>query len=169
MAHRKNGSDDPISDEFIQKICVLYGDYYDDRLGDRLPPALRGKNGRKGEHLEPEMLAGHKSLLKFQKELAEKYNIRLSTIKIRKILISGGCWTTKRSRMVQTLYDDLMQSGDDIDPETVIGLISQKLGISIAAVNVNLPYILGVYRLEEKSKNAKRCARYREKKKDIQE
>ena len=166
MAHRKKGSGDPVSGAFIQEICALYGDCYDDRLEDSRPTITRRKNGQAGAYLRSEMLSGHKSLVMFQKELADKYNICLSTTKIRKILISGGCWTTERSREVQALYDDLTQSQTEIDPETVIGLISQKLGISKVAVNINLPYINGVYCLEERSKNAHRCARYREKKKD---
>ena len=44
--------------------------------------------------------------------------------------------------------------------------ISRKLGVSKPTVVVNLPYINGVNRLEKKSKNAKRCAKYRKKKQE---
>ena len=95
MAHRKHGSSDPISEAFIRYICTLYRDCYDDRLEDSRPPAAGSRNGQTdkrpaGADWEPGMPAGHKSLNAFQKELSEEHGIRLSTSKIRKILISGG-------------------------------------------------------------------------------
>ena len=112
------------------------------------------------------MLAGHKSLNVFQKELIDRHGIHLSTSKIRKILISGGLWTTERSREIQALYAEFTRPQSGIDPEQAISLISKKIGVSKPTVVVNLPYINGVNRLEQKSKNAKRCAKYREKKQE---
>lgn len=168
MAHRKK-SGDPVSGAFIRAICALYGGHYDDRLEDSKPPAAGKKNGQTdkrmaGEDWIPGMLSGHKSLSAFQRELAEKHGILLSTSKIRKLLISGGCWTTERSREIQALYEELIQI-KDVDPEQAVGIISKELAISKSTVVMNLPYINGVNRLEPKSKNAKRCARYREKNK----
>ena len=168
MAHRKTKNYVPISVLYIQEICGLYADHYDDRIEDSRPPTAGKKNGQAekrlaGEDWEPGIQAGHKSLSVFQKELAEKHGICLSTSKIRKILVSGGCWTTERSREVQALYNELTQSRLGINPEKVVELISEKLGISKVSVDVNLPYINGVNCLETKSKNAVRCARYREK------
>lgn len=171
MAHRKQGSADSISAAFIQDICTLYGDCYDDRIEDSRPPTAGRRNGQTDKRLagadwEPGMPAGHKSLSVFQMELLDKHGIRLSTSKIRKILISGGLWTTERSREIQALYAELAQSQSGIDPEHAVSLISQKLGVSKPTVVVNLPYINGVNRLEQKSKNAHRCAKYREKKQE---
>ena len=169
MAHRREGSnEDPVSTAFIQEICGIYGDRYDDRQEDSRPPAAGKKNGKAdrrvaGEDWEPGMPAAHKSLGALQKELVEKHGIRLSTSKIRKVLISGGCWTTERSREVQALYNELTQSQSGINPEKAIYMISIQLGISKAAVDVNLPYINGVNGLEQKSQNARRCAKYRKK------
>lgn len=42
--------------------------------------------------------------------------------------------------------------------------IAEELSISIVTVSVNLPYQSVVYNLENKSSNAKRCAKYREEK-----
>ena len=112
------------------------------------------------------MPAGHKSLSAFQRELAEEHGIRLSTSKIRKILISGGLWTTERSREMQGRYEELTRAESGVSPERVVGQISKELGISKPTVVMNLPYINGVNCLEPKSKNARRCARYREKKKE---
>lgn len=171
MAHRKMVSGDPISVAFIRKICALYGDCYDDRLEDSRPPTAGSRNGQtdkrpSGADWEPGLTAGHKSLSAFQKELLDKHGVRLSTSKIRKILISGGLWTTERSREIQTLYTELTKPQLGVNPEKVVSLISQKLGVSKPTVVVNLPYINGVNRLEKKSKNAKRCAKYRKKKQE---
>lgn len=171
MAHRKRGSGDPVSAAFIQDICELYGDCYDDRLEDSRPPTAGSRNGQTdkrqpGADWEPGIPAGHKSLNSFQKELSEAHGIHLSTSKIRKILISGGLWTTERSREIQMLYADIVQTQSGIDPEQAVSLISQQLGVSKPIIVVNLPYINGVNRLEHKSKNAKRCEKYRKKKQE---
>ena len=171
MAHRKQNPDDPASAAFIREICALYGDRYDDRLEDSRPPAAGKKSGKvdkrqPGENWEPGLPAAHKSLSSFQKELIEKRGIHLSTSKIRKILISGGLWTTERSREIQELYADLTRLQSGINPEQAVSLISKKLGVSKPTVVINLPYINGVNRLEQKSKNAWRCAKYRKKKQE---
>ena len=49
-----------------------------------------------GEDWAPGQRAEHKSLSAFQQELQEK-GISLFISKIKKILITGGCWTTARS------------------------------------------------------------------------
>ena len=169
MAHRRRGTDHKLSNTYIRYICSLYGDRYDDRLEDSKPPTAGKKKGKldkrpAGIDWEPGIPAGHKSLSAFQKELAEKHGIRLSTSKIRKILISGGLWSTERSREVQELYTELTQDDSGVNPEQAVSIISRKLGVSKPTVVVNLPYINGINRLEEKSKNAKRCAKYRKKK-----
>ena len=69
------------SQDYINFICRLYGDAYDDREED-------SRIG--GENWEPGMRAAHKSIRLFQKELHEVYDIRLSRSKIQKILITGG-------------------------------------------------------------------------------
>ena len=171
MAHRKNVKSDPVSVSYIREICTLYGDCYDDRIEDSRPPAAGKKKGQEdkrsaGEDWEPGMPASHKSLSAFQKELAEKHGMLVSTSKIRKVLITGGLWSTERSREVQALYYEIMKTATEIKPETVVETISKKLSISRQTVVINLPYINGVNRLEPRSKNAVRCSKYREKKKE---
>ena len=171
MSHRKQNSGVPISRAFIQKICILYDDRYDDRLEDSRPPAAGRKKGRPekrqaGVHWEPGTMAMHKSLSVFKKELEDKHGIQLSTSKIRKILISGGLWSTERSREIKRMYTELTQAESGINPEQTVSIISKRLGVSKPTVIINLPYINGVNRLKQKSKNACRCAKYREKKKE---
>ena len=174
MVHRKNNLEDSVSTSFIHEICSLYDDCYDDRLEDSRPPTAGKKNGKPdkreaGADWMPGMPAGHKSLNVFQKELKEKQGICISTSKIRKILITGNLWSTDRSREIKALYDEMSKAGTGVNPEEIVGSISKKLGISKTAVVINLPYINGVNRLEPKSKNALRCSRYRQKKKENNE
>lgn len=86
------------SKEYIDYISGLYGDVYDDRIEDCRPPAAGDDFRDPGEDWKPGQVADHKSLTAFQKEL-KAMGISLSTSKIRKILITGNCWTTERSRV----------------------------------------------------------------------
>lgn len=139
---RKKKKADP-SQEFIDLICSLYGDTYDDREEDSRPG---------GEDWEPGMKALHTSLAEFQKELKDIHDITLSTAKIRKILITGNCWTTERSREVAELYERYQS----------ISRVAAELGVSDALVTMYLPYGKVVYDLEDKSGGAKRVQRWRE-------
>ena len=84
------------------------------------------------------------------------YGIKLSTAKIRKILITGGCWTTERSREVADLYEKYGS----------VARVAKELGLSETLVKTYLPYGKVVYDLEDKSGNAKRVERWREKHKN---
>jgi len=134
------------SDDFIEQICSLYNDNYDDREED---------SSIGGDDWAPGKMALHTSLAAFQKEL-EEYGIKLSTSKIRKILITGGCWTTERSREVGELYEKYGS----------VAKVAKVLGLSETLVKTYLPYGKVVYDLEEKSGNAKRVERWREKHKN---
>ena len=140
MDRRRKEKKDPGRD-FIERICDLYGDTYDDREEDSKPG---------GENWVPGKEANHTSLVAFQKMLKEN-GIELSTAKIRKILITGGCWSTERSREVAELYDKYGS----------VKRVAEILKVSEALVNMYLPYEKAVYDLEEKSGNAKRIARWR--------
>lgn len=158
--------------EYISFICKLYNDRYDDREENTAPPA-RGRSAksidgwkkadgsdgwtRKADPSEdwmPGSPAKHKSLEKFRLEL-EELGIRLSTAKIRKILITGGLWTTTVSREIQGLYEKY--KGD-------VERVAQELGVSTATVYMNLPYDTVVYNLENPSPNARRIRKHRERK-----
>lgn len=113
-----------------------------------------------GEDWAPGQRAEHKSLSAFQQELQEK-GISLFISKIKKILITGGCWTTARSREIQELYFGYISEG--LQPGAAVNRIAAKLKISKVSVSVNLPYSTVVYKLEERSRNARWCERYRAK------
>ena len=148
------------SEDFINLVCRIYGDTYDDREEDSRPG---------GESWEPGKKARHKSLAAFQKELMEVHGIRLSKSKILKILITGGCWTTERTREARALFEELTaavaEGGSGQSKEQAIRTIAEELEISVAMVCMSLPYGRVVYDVPGKSSNAVRCDRSREKRK----
>ena len=145
------------SKEFVDLICRLYGDSYDDRVEDSAPGGLDWAPGK---------TAQHKSLGAFQKELEEQ-GIKLSTSNILKILITGGCWSTERTREVGCLYETfttpVADGGEGIEKKKAVERISLELEISEAMVYMSLPFMRTVYDLEDKTGNARRCDRWREK------
>ena len=142
--------------QYIDLICSIYGDSYDDREEDSRFGGLNWEPGRR---------AAHKSISAFQKELMEVHGIKLSRVKIQKILITGRRWTTERSREVQELYaqytERIETGGREMKQTEAIRAIADHLGISSVTVSINLPYERVVYDLEEKSPNAKRIEKWR--------
>jgi len=157
--------------EYIEYICDLYGDVYDDRIEDSRPPAAGDEFREPGEDWIPGQEANHKSLNVFSKEL-DNMGIKLSTSKIRKILITGGCWSTERSRQIDELFQNytkpVSEGGKGMDASEAVKKIANDLDVSTVTVSVNLPYQDVVYNLEDRSSNAIRCARYKERKKKKQ-
>ena len=143
---RRKQKNDP-SQEFISLICKLYNDKYDDREEDSRPG---------GEDWKPGKKAMHRSLAALQRQLADDYDIKLSTAKLRKILITGGLWGTERSREVTELYEKYGS----------ITRVAAELEVSTALVTMYLPYGRTVYDLEDKSGNARRIQRWRMKKEE---
>ena len=159
------------SQEYINHICELYNDIYDDRIEDCKPPAAGVEMRDPGDDWIPGQEADHKSLNAFQKELMDM-GIKISTSKIRKILITGGCWTTERSREIAELFEyytsPAEEGGKGLSGDAAVKKIAEILEVSIVTVSVNLPYQNVVYKLENRSSNAKRCARYKERRKQKQ-
>ena len=182
------------SADYINYICSLYNSSYDDRIENTAPPTAGGEDRTPGEDWMPGVVANHKSLISFQRELEEQ-GIRLSTSKIKKILITGGLWTTETTREIQTLFerytapsptrstssDEKCERGGERGGERVgeadenrgmsgaaaIKRIAEELGISTVSVSVSLPYMDVVYNLPEPSANAKRCRRWKERKRAV--
>lgn len=135
-----------ITDELIDKVCELYNDTYDDRKEDS---SLGGQNWLPGRP------AGHKSLAMFKAELNKK-GFHLSTGKIRKILITGGLYSTSTSRAVAEEYE---ACGGDVKK------VAEKLHMKANTVYIYLPYSRTAYNLDNKTSNAKRIKRWRLEKK----
>ncbi|MBP3810806.1 MAG: hypothetical protein ILA15_08810 [Clostridiales bacterium] len=150
--------------EYVDYICKLYDDVYDDRIENCKPPAAGEESRELGADWRPGQVAEHKSLIVFQDELVAM-GIKLSSSKIRKILITGGCWSTERSREIGKLYKRYTSHKYRLTADQASKRIADELDVSLVTVNINLPYRNVVYNLENKSKNAVRCARYKERKK----
>lgn len=160
------------SKEFIDHICALYGDVYDDRIEDCRPPAAGSEFREAGSDWAPGKESDHKSLKAFQRQLEEE-GISLSSTKIRKILITGGCWSTERSREVTSLFAKYTkpeeEGGLGLSEKDAKKRIADELGIYLSTVTINMPYQNVVYKLEKRSANAIRCARYKARKKAREE
>jgi len=124
------------SQDYINYICSLYNSIYDDRIENTAPPTAGGVEREPGEDWVPGMTANHKSLNAFRKEL-EQQGIKLSTSKIKKILITGGLWTTSISRQIQELFK---QYAEEVGEASAVKRIVEELGVSAVTVSVNLPY-----------------------------
>ena len=144
------------SQDYIDFICSLYNSSYDDRIENTAPPTAGGEDRTPGEDWMPGVPANHKSLISFQRELAEQ-GIRLSTSKIKKILITGGLWTTQQTRTIQEMFElytsSLEEGGEGMNPAAAIKRIADELEISTVSVSVSLPYMDVVYNLPEPSAN----------------
>ena len=160
------------SQDYIDFICSLYNSSYDDRIENTSPPTAGGEPRSPGDDWTPGMPAAHKSLISFQRELAEQ-GIKLSTSKIKKILVTGGLWTTQQTRTIQEMFGHYTNSeedgGEGMNPAAAIKRIADELEISTVSVSVSLPYSSVVYNLENRSSNAKRCARYKERRVTVQQ
>ena len=71
-----------ISQEYINTICKLYNDIYDDRIENTCSPTAGNSPCTPGEDWAPGQRTEHKSLSIFQRELQEN-GISLSTSKIK--------------------------------------------------------------------------------------
>lgn len=121
-----------LTEEFIKKICDLYGDEYDDTVED---------SHFGGENWKPGVRADHKSLRLFKEEL-EDLGIHLSTGKLRKVLITGGVYSTQLSRSVSREWDRY----EALPSKERVSKVAEVLSISPKTVNMYLPYERQVYK-----------------------
>lgn len=76
----------------------------------------------------------------------------LTPLKVRKILITGGAYSTELSNEIADLYKD----------GKTVSEIAALLNTTVANVNSYLPYERIIYKMEEKSVEADRQQRYRD-------
>ena len=77
--------------------------------------------------------------------------IGMSTVKVRKILITEGLWESDTSRKIGTLLDQGLTTEE----------IAETLYMSVKNVQAYMPYERGIYRGDELSQDAVRADRYR--------
>jgi hypothetical protein len=115
--------------ELMTAVCDFYGDPVDDR---------------KEEDLD------HVSL----HDVAEQFNI--TVMKARKLLITGGLYSTVLSRKVQELHNQGL----------TVAQIMERTGLGRASVNSYLPYANIAYKLPDISITAERQKQYRVRKRN---
>ena len=122
---KKPGYDrDGVIEKMLQEAAVLYKEPYDDRQ-ERSPDA-------------PTLV-----------DVATA--MQTTTLKVRKMLVTTGYYSTQASRKVQELHD----SGSSIQE------IMEKTGLSRASVNTYLPYSKGAYKLDAPTLYAEQRRLYR--------
>lgn len=140
------------TEDLIEEACSLFGEPYDDRS---TPSDLfLSPHGQKPEHVS-------------LRSVAEEMEI--SVVKVRKLLISGGFYSTSTSRKVQKLYNEAREAylgkGEktaQAEKHAVI-IVCEKTHLGRASVYSYLPFKNDAYGLDEKSPAAMRQERYRKK------
>lgn len=82
--------------------------------------------------------------------------LSISPMKLRKILITDGVYENEMSRKIRSMYESGMPIED----------IARIEGMTTSNVYAYLPYGKIIYNLEQKSVNAERQKRYRERQKE---
>lgn len=115
--------------ELLTAVCEYYGDPVDDRKEE-----------------DPDHVSLH--------DVAEEFNI--TVMKVRKLLITGGLYSTALSRRIQDLHNQGL---------TVLQ-ITEKTGLKRSSINAYLPYSNIIYNLPDISIKAERQKQYRVRKRN---
>jgi len=115
--------------ELLTAVCEFYGDPVDDR-----------------EPENPDHLSLH--------DVAAEFDI--TVMKARKLLITGGLYSTSLSRRVQELHDQGL----------TVAQITEQTGLKRASINSYLPYSNTIYNLPDISIKAERQKQYRVRKRN---
>lgn len=115
--------------ELLTAVCEFYGDPVDDRKEED---------------------SDHVSL----HDVAEEFDI--TAMKARKLMITGGLYSTSLSRRVQELHEQGLS----------VAQITEKTGLKRASINSYLPYTNIIYNLPDISIKAERQKQYRVRKRN---
>ena len=115
--------------ELLTAVCDYYGDPVDDRQSEA-----------------PDHISLH--------DVAERFDI--TVMKARKLLITGGLYSTSLSRRIQELHAQGM----------TVAQITEETGLKRASINSYLPYTNIVYNLPDISIKAERQKQYRVRKRN---
>ena len=115
--------------ELLTAVCDCYGDPVDDRQSE-----------------DPDHVSLH--------DVADRFNI--TVMKARKLLITGGLYSTSLSRRVQELHAQGL----------TVAQITEKTGLKRASINSYLPYSNIIYNLPDISIKAERQKQYRVRKRN---
>lgn len=144
MKQKKPGYDSKVvQGELVEKVCSFFGRVYDDFEEER-HLALRGH--RSGDEKWEELMGGEPTI----NETAAEFDI--TPMKVRKLLITGGCYDTEIYRRIKALREQ----GKTVEA------IAERIQKKSITVRSYLPYERVIYNLEEKSVNADRLQRFKE-------
>lgn len=115
--------------ELLTAVCEFYGDLVDDRKDE-----------------DPDHVSLH--------DVAAEFDI--TVMKARKLLITGGLYSTSLSRKVQELHDQGL----------TVAQITEQTGLKCASINSYLPYSNIIYNLPDISIKAERQKQYRVRKRN---
>ena len=93
---KPNYNPETIQGELVEKVCEYFGRVYDDFEEER-HLALRGR--RTGDPKWEELMKGDPTINEVAKEFS------MSTAKIRKILITGGCYIQVKPKAYKGIQD----------------------------------------------------------------
>ena len=120
---------DKLMEDLLKNLVEEYGTY-DDRTEEKHEPSLNA--------------------------LSRKFDINI--IKVRKLLITAGAYSTEVSRKIAELKDGGMSVKE----------IGEKCGLSRASVNSYLPYDGIAYKMPKRSVDAERAMVYRRRKQSVE-
>ena len=139
---KPNYNPETVQGELVEKVCEYFGRVYDDFEEER-HLALRGR--RVGDPKREELMKGDPTI----NEVAEEFS--MATAKVRKILITGGCYDTEFYRNVIEMREEGM----------TIGEIAEATGKKPITIRSYLPYERVIYKMKERSVNADRLVRFK--------
>lgn len=144
MKPKKPGYDSKtVQGELVEKVCSFFGRVYDDFEEER-HLALRGH--RPFDQKWEEIMMGDPTI----NETAEEFGV--TPMKVRKLLITGGCYDTEMYREVKALRERGM----------TVERIAEKMEKTPGTIRSYLPYERVIYNLEERSVNADRLQRFKQ-------
>lgn len=131
-------------DKLVKSVCTFFGRVYDDFEEER-HLALRGHRPDDEKWIE---IMGDDVTIN---ETAKEFHI--TPMKVRKLLIVGGCYDTEFFRTISSLRTEGLSVEE----------IAEKLKKSPLTVRSYLPIERVIYKLDERSVNADRLVRFKEK------
>lgn len=155
MKPRKPGYDsNAVQGKLVEKVCSFFGRIFDDFEAER-HEALRGH--RPGDEKWLEIMGNDPTI----NETAAEFDI--PAMKVKKLLITGGYYDTELYREIKKMKE----AGLTVEE------ISKIIGKRPITVRSYLPYERVIYNLEDRTVNADKLQRFKEKwggyKKHVQE
>ena len=125
--------------ELLDVVCDYYGDPVDDRKEE-----------------DPDHVSLH--------DVADRFNI--TVMKARKLLITGGLYSTSLSRKVQEFHAQGLTVQEFHAQGLTVAQITEETGLKRASINSYLPYAHIIYNLPDISIKAERQKQYRVRKRN---